>query len=137
YQRSGGDPLPARGRITGYRIGRHQSAGVASILQPIRGAMSALGQEQSSLRHSAMSASPLKADIASAPRNVRFLPKADKRTATKKHNYSITSSAIASSLSGISRPSALAVLRLMMSSNLVGCITGKSAGLAPLRIRPT
>src|SRR5262249_55247336 len=31
YQRSGGDPLPAKGRITGYRIGRHQSAGVAGI----------------------------------------------------------------------------------------------------------
>src|SRR5215831_8864840 len=35
--------------------------------------------------------------------------------------HSITSSASASSLSGISRPSALAVLRLMASSNFVGC----------------
>ena len=32
------------------------------------------------------------------------------------------------------RPSALAVLRLMTSSNLVGCSTGRSAGFAPLRI---
>ena len=39
--------------------------------------------------------------------------------------YSITSSARASNGSGISRPSALAVLRLMTSSNLVGCSTGK------------
>src|SRR5437660_7762857 len=31
-------------------------------------------------------------------------------------------------------PSSLAVLRLMISSNLVGCSTGKSPGLAPLRI---
>ena len=31
------------------------------------------------------------------------------------------------------RPSPLAVLRLMTSSNVVGCSTGKSAGLAPLR----
>src|SRR5947209_1494508 len=31
-------------------------------------------------------------------------------------------------------PRALAVLRLMTSSNLVGCSTGKSAGLAPLSI---
>ena len=30
------------------------------------------------------------------------------------------------------RPSALAVLRLMMRLNLVGCITGKSAGFSPL-----
>ena len=37
---------------------------------------------------------------------------------------------------GTARPSALAVLRLMTSSNLVGCWTGRSAGLAPLRIFP-
>jgi hypothetical protein len=48
--------------------------------------------------------------------------------------HSITSSASASSLSGIWRPSALAVLRLMTSSNLVGCSTGRSPGLVPLRI---
>jgi len=51
--------------------------------------------------------------------------------------HSITSSARASSAGGTSRPSALAVLRLMTSSNLVGCITGRSAGLSPLRMRPT
>ena len=35
-----------------------------------------------------------------------------------------------------SRPSILAVLRLMTSSNLVACTTGRSAALAPLRMRP-
>src|SRR5262249_39258484 len=50
--------------------------------------------------------------------------------------HSITSSARASSVGGTSRPSALAVLRLITSSNLVGCCTGRSAGFAPLRIRP-
>ena len=35
------------------------------------------------------------------------------------------------------RPSALAVLRLMTSSNFVGCSTGRSAGFAPLRILST
>src|SRR5262249_18852395 len=35
--------------------------------------------------------------------------------------HSITSSAMASSFSGIWRPSAFAVLRLMASSNFVGC----------------
>src|SRR5438094_1590074 len=44
--------------------------------------------------------------------------------------YSITSSARASSVAGTSRPSALAILRLMISSNLVGCCTGSSEGLA-------
>src|SRR5262245_27732593 len=46
----------------------------------------------------------------------------------------ITSSARASTDRGIVKPSALAVLRLMTSSNLVGCSVGRSAGLAPLRI---
>src|SRR5262245_38268687 len=50
--------------------------------------------------------------------------------------YSITASASASSLTGTSRPSVLAVLRLIMSSNLVGCVTGMSAGFSPLRTRP-
>src|SRR5262245_35731359 len=51
--------------------------------------------------------------------------------------HSITSSAMASRLGGTSRPRALAVLRLMASSNRVGCCTGSSAGLAPLSTRST
>jgi hypothetical protein len=50
--------------------------------------------------------------------------------------HSITSSAATSSLSGTVRPSILAVWALMTSSNLVDCTTGRSAGLAPLRMRP-
>ena len=50
--------------------------------------------------------------------------------------HSITSSASASRFGDTSIPSPLAVLRLITSSNLVGCITGISAGLAPLRIWP-
>src|SRR5262249_51786945 len=52
-------------------------------------------------------------------------------------HHSITSSASASSLSGTVRPSAFAVVRLMMNSNFVGCTTGRSAGFSPLRTRPT
>ncbi len=50
--------------------------------------------------------------------------------------YSITSSARASSKGGTVKPSALAVLRLITSSNLVGCNTGRSVGLTPFNIRP-
>jgi hypothetical protein len=50
--------------------------------------------------------------------------------------HSITSSARASSVLETSRPSAFAVFRLMYSSTLVTCWTGKSAGFSPLRIRP-
>src|SRR5262249_42326871 len=49
--------------------------------------------------------------------------------------HSITSSASASRFTGISMPSAFAVLRLMTSEYFVGCCTGRSAGLAPLRMR--
>src|SRR5439155_991216 len=50
--------------------------------------------------------------------------------------HSITSSAMASNLSGTSKPNAFAVPRLMTRSNLVGNCTGRSVGFSPLRIRP-
>jgi hypothetical protein len=50
--------------------------------------------------------------------------------------HSITSSARARSDVGTSRPSALAVLRFITSSNLVGRMIGRSAGFSPLRILP-
>src|SRR5206468_4035194 len=50
--------------------------------------------------------------------------------------HSMTSSARARIDSGTVRPSALAVLRLTTSSNVVGCWTGRSAGFSPLRILP-
>ena len=49
--------------------------------------------------------------------------------------HSITSSAIASTLGAMVRPSALAVLRFMTNSNFAGCIIGKLAGFSPLSIR--
>ena len=45
--------------------------------------------------------------------------------------YSISSSARARRDCGTVSPSAFAVLRFMISSNLSGCSTGRSAGLAP------
>src|SRR6266568_3368007 len=52
------------------------------------------------------------------------------------HHWMI-SSARCSSDRGIVSPSALAVLRLITSSNFVGCSMGRSPGLAPLRILST
>src|SRR5262245_45866289 len=51
-------------------------------------------------------------------------------------HHSITSSAQALSVGGISRPTVRAVGRLVNKSNLVDCITGRSLGLSPLRILP-
>src|SRR5262245_9651939 len=62
-----------------------------------------------------------------------------RRTAKQRYEltspHSITSSARASSVGGTSKPSALAVLRLMTNSYFVGTCTGRSAGFAPLRMR--
>src|SRR5262245_23918306 len=51
--------------------------------------------------------------------------------------HSITSSARASRIGGISRAIAFAVLRLNASLNLVGCCTGRSLGFSPRRMRST
>src|SRR6266516_6817862 len=51
-------------------------------------------------------------------------------------SHSITSSAIASTPGGIVRSSDLATLRLIISSNLLDCTTGSSAGREPLKILP-
>ena len=56
---------------------------------------------------------------------------------SKRRGYSITSSAMESNVGGTVRPSVFAVLRLITSSNFVGCWIGSSVGLAPFRIRPT
>src|SRR5262245_14637885 len=51
--------------------------------------------------------------------------------------HSITSSARASSVGGMSRPSALAVLRLIIVWNFVARSTGRSVGLVPFKILST
>jgi hypothetical protein len=51
--------------------------------------------------------------------------------------YSISSSAPKSMAGGTVSPSALAVFRLITSSNFVGCSTGRSAGFAPFKILTT
>src|SRR5262249_12047587 len=51
--------------------------------------------------------------------------------------HSITSSARASSVGGTVRPSAVAAFALRTNSNFVGCCTGRSAGLAPFKMRTT
>ena len=54
-----------------------------------------------------------------------------------RSSYSITLSAKPSIAIGIVRPSACAVFRLTISSNRLGCSTGRSSGLAPLKILST
>jgi hypothetical protein len=67
----------------------------------------------------------------------RLVPESAMSTRSKAAAYSITSSARASTELGRSRPSNLAVFRLITSSYLVGACTGRSAGFSPLRMRST
>jgi hypothetical protein len=53
---------------------------------------------------------------------------------SNRHCYSMTSSASESRLSEMAMPCAFAAFKLIISSNLSTCCTGRSVGLAPLRI---
>src|SRR6516164_3348254 len=61
---------------------------------------------------------------------------AEERDELAPADHSITSSAVASSVGGTVSPSILAIWALITNSNLLDCTTGRSAGFAPLRIRP-
>ena len=59
------------------------------------------------------------------------------RTGLELQNHRITRSALANRFGGMVRPICLAVFKLMINSNFVGCSTGRFSGLVPLRIRST
>src|SRR5262249_3022774 len=88
-----------------------------------------------------MSGLPPKADLSTSSRHVAQVPKPDVSTCSKRRarmrSYSITSSARARTGGGMSRPSVLAVFRLMTSLYLVGACTGRPPGFSPLRMRST
>jgi len=95
------------------------------------------GQTRTSADVCDTTASPPEADMTGSPSDVAEVPHPDSCTAANSACYSITSSARASSVGGISMPSDLAVFRLIVNSNLVGCSMGRSAGFSPLRMRLT
>jgi hypothetical protein len=61
----------------------------------------------------------------------------DELAPSRFRDHSTTSPARASSVAGISSPSALAAFRLIAKSIFAGCCTGRSAGFSPLRMRLT
>ena len=117
---------------TSHGISAIHQKGRRSLLR----ALSALGQKQTFAVQYVMSALHPKADMCGAKRNVRLVPKANSCRCSNFQDYSTTSSARASNDGGTVRPSILAVWALMTSSNLFACTTGRSAGFAPLSIRP-
>jgi hypothetical protein len=117
---------------SGYGTKRRDGAGLCLSNNDVRsGSKADLTAPKSNFRFTPESG--LKSDIAPCPGSAT----SGLMHCIKWHRYSITSSARASRVGGISIPSILAVLRLMMNSNLVACMTGRSAGLAPLSILPT
>jgi hypothetical protein len=70
------------------------------------------------------------------PSRARSRPEQVQQCAQTNLRYSVTSSALASSVGGTVRPSIRAICALMTSANLLDCTTGRSAGFSPLRMRP-
>ena len=100
--------------------------------------MSALGQKRTCAMQNVMSALPPKADMCSATRDVRLVPKADMtamKNARPSSSHSMTSSTMDITPAGIVSSSAFAALRLSTNSNFVGCSTGRLAGFSPLTMR--
>ena len=84
-----------------------------------------------------LSACPLRSDRVRTFAPQRFDAVCHNRTHRSKSGlHSITSLASNCIELGTSMPSAFAVLKLIINSNLVDCCTGRSAGFSPLRIRP-
>src|SRR5262245_54956842 len=71
------------------------------------------------------------------PRRRSAAEQRDELPPLQPRDHSITSSARASNVAGTSRRRALAVIRLMTRSNLVGCSTGISAAFVPRKILST
>jgi hypothetical protein len=111
------------------------SAVVAARRMVVKGAVSIVGDALSELDKKQL------ADALDPERKAAMISKTGKSFAGSDRraggHYSITSSARTSKCCGTLRPSCLAALRLMTKWNFVDLLTGRSAGMAPLRIWPT
>src|SRR6516225_4992526 len=86
------------------------------------------------LAHLAATDHPARDEEGSTKCVPQFIHEQVTRTRRNSHFVPATVSARSGNDSGIVKPSALAVLRLTTSLNVVGCSTGISAGLVPRRI---
>src|SRR3954470_8567557 len=132
-----GNPHPFAVHFDLVVVAHHAALGRATIHQVAARALAVISFER---RVEALMPFIVACPVISVLRRCAYTMKRGERTTEQRDEpapfHSITSSARASNEGGISRPSALAVLRLITSSNLVGCRTGRSPGLAPLRILP-
>jgi hypothetical protein len=115
-----------RGRCAKVRFQREAST--ATLMRKVRNPPTADGAEVTS----SGAGQPL-----FDPRRKVCSTAAEYHEAHSATRYSITSSATPRSVGGTVMPSIFAVLRLIASVNLVGCMIGRSPGFSPLRMRPT
>ena len=132
-----GNPHPFAVHFDLVVVAHHAALGRATIHQVAARALAVISFER---RVEALMPFIVACPVISFLRRCAYTMKRGERTTEQRNElsalHSITSSARASKVEGISRPSIRAVSALMTSSNLVAWITGKSAGFAPLRIRP-
>src|SRR3954452_435338 len=133
-----GNPHPFAVHFDLVVVAQHAALGRATIHQVAARALAVISFER---RVEALMPFSVACPVISILRRCAYTMKRGERTTEQRDEvaayHSITSSARASSLSGTWRPSALAVFKLMTNSNLVGCLTGSSAGFSPSRMRPT
>src|SRR6476619_3357648 len=132
-----GNPHPFAVHFDLVVVAHHAALGRATIHQVAARALAVISFER---RVEALMPFIVACPVISFLRRCAFTMKRGERAAEQRDElaarHSITSSARASSVAGTSRPSAFAVLRLMISSTFVACWTGRSAGFSPLRTRP-
>src|SRR5712671_4237241 len=133
-----GNPHPFAVHFDLVVVAHHAALGRATIHQVAARALAVISFER---RVEALMPFIVACPVISFLRRCAYTMKRGER-ATEQRNelaasHSITSSAVASRDGGTLRPSILAVSALMTSSNFEDCTTGRSAGLAPLRILPT
>ena len=121
----------------GIRFGAFSFACCASAFTPHTMNATTIGKSPSHFRFlisdfglSEEKSSPCTQDVP-----IIFVP--NRKSAIQNLKSLITLSALARTLGGIVNPICFAALRFITSSNLVGCSTGRSAGLAPFRILST
>src|SRR6476661_8155942 len=125
-----GNPHPFAVHFDLVVVAHHAALGRATIHQVAARALAVISFER---RVEALMPFIVACPVISFLRPCAYTMKRGERAAEQRDelappHHSITSSARCCKNQGTSRPSALAVLRLMTSSNFEGCTTGKSAG---------
>src|SRR4051812_9014068 len=134
-----GNPHPFAVHFDPVVVAHHAALGRATIHQVAARALAVISFER---RVEALMPFIVACPVISFLRGCAYTMKRGERATEQRDelaapDHSITSSARASSDGGTVRPSALAVVRLIAVTYLVGACTGRSAAFSPLRMRST